>query len=987
MPLRTLLCPVVACLLIAAAIPAAGQGQVTGGVMTGQVVDSTGGVLPGATVTATRLETNVVRSAITDGTGAYLIPALEPGGYRVTMALDGFASLAREGVLVELGQTVRIDGSLQVGAVQQEVTVTARSPLIDTRKTGVSTVVDRHQLDTLPINDRDYIGLSMTAPGVTSDLAPQQGVSVTSGLAFMGQSGRSNNIMVDGVDNNDAAGGAVRGLFSQESIQEFQVLMGSYSAEFGHAAGGTINIVTRSGTNTLAGNAFVFARDERLNAKEYFERFDPGGNPIDREKAPFGRSLWGGTLGGPLVRNRTFFFASFERADVTGNNFVTIDPATADLLRAENFPVELGSVPYRDDTLHLLAKVNHWWTPDSSVVVRLNLSDRTNENIERFSGTVARSAGIVQLRDEWSLAATQTDVLSSAWLNEARVQVAHADENFHGLDPGCSGLCDDDLEGGPAVQILGEARVGRNFITPTLGSERRVQVSDTVTRYGPRTTFKVGFDLSHVDNLRALPLNLGGQYIFSPLPAIPQLGLPPVSAREAFALGLPAVYVQGYGDARTQKRFMHLALFAQHERQFGSRLTVKLGLRYQKQFLPTFSYDLPGLDRPYTVQSDGNDLAPRLAVAFSPAADADTTFRAAYGIFYDMPFTGASTITDILDGGPGVRTLVVPLPGSVAAWHAPGRTLPEPGSFPSLQFAMDPEFETPYAHHTSAGLDRSLTETMSVSADFMYVRGYHQLGALDYNPLVPALGPGRRPLDVDGQPGSSASLIQFTSFGETWYRALLLNVRKRLTAGSTVTVAYTLSKSEDTSTDFQVAFGPQDQGAGRRSPTDTGWPVAFDPRLERGPGVNDQRHRLVASGSFMLPKAVQISAIVSAASGRPFNVLAGVDLNGDGDAGGAPRDRARTNPADAATSLSRNSGRLPWLATVDLRINKHVRVGDSARLELMLEAYNLFNRTNFIAVNNIFGSGAYPAEPLGTYGQFVAADTPRQLQIGIRFGF
>jgi hypothetical protein len=137
----------------------------------------------------------------------------------------------------------------------------------------------------------------------------------------------------------------------------------------------------------------------------------------------------------------------------------------------------------------------------------------------------------------------------------------------------------------------------------------------------------------------------------------------------------------------------------------------------------------------------------------------------------------------------------------------------------------------------------------------------------------------------------------------------------------------------------------------------------------------------------MLPKAGQISAIVSAASGRPFNVLAGVDLNGDGDAGGAPRDRARTNPADAATSLSRNSGRRPWLATVDLRINKHVRVGDSARLELMLEAYNLFNRTNFIAVNNIFGSGAYPAEPLGTYGQFVAADTPRQLQIGIRFGF
>ena len=177
----------------------------------------------------------------------------------------------------------------------------------------MSTVVSQQFIDNLPINGRNFIGFSVITPGVSTDRTPQQGASATSGLSFTGQRARSNNIMVDGLDNNDPVVGAVRAVFSQEAIREFQVLTDSYSAEFGKASGGVVNIVTKSGTNTVHGNAFYYFRDKSLNAKNYFDQFDVFGNPVNLEKAPFNQQQWGATLGGPAKKDRSFFFASFER--------------------------------------------------------------------------------------------------------------------------------------------------------------------------------------------------------------------------------------------------------------------------------------------------------------------------------------------------------------------------------------------------------------------------------------------------------------------------------------------------------------------------------------------------------------------------------------------------------------------------------------------------------------------------------------------------
>lgn len=279
-----------------------------------------------------------------------------------------------------------------------------------------------------------------------------------------------------------------------------------------------------------------------------------------------------------------------------------------------------------------------------------------------------------------------------------------------------------------------------------------------------------------------------------------------------------------------------------------------------------------------------------------------------------------------------------------------------------------------------------------MSLDYVMVRGQEQVGSIDYNPRVPALGPNRRPLDVNGVADTSASVLQYTSFGRTWYDGLIATVENRISDRHLLAVSYTLSKAEDMSTDFQSAFMPQQNGRGRDPGDPTGLPIGFDPESEHGPSSQDQRHRLVLSGFITTPGGVSVSGIVTVASGRPFTVLAGADLNGDGDGGAFPPDRARRNPSDEASSVGRNSGTTPGQATVDLRVSRRFLIGNRAHIEALFEVFNLFNRTNFAETSNtspafIFGTGVYPSQPLPTFGQYTQAAPPRQAQLGLRLGF
>jgi hypothetical protein len=987
-------------LLVGVLLPAAAaaQARLTGADVQGTVTDESGAVLPGVTVSATNLETGLVRTSVTAGEGRYVIPALPPGPYKISAELQGFATATRQGVVLVLGQLATADFGLKLAGGHEEITITAQGAVVDPSHTSVSTVVGQQQIQSLPINGRNFISFSVITPGVTTDRTPQQGASATSGLSFAGQRARSNNIMVDGLDNNDLVVGSVRATFSQEAVREFQVLTNSYSAEFGKASGGIVNIVTKSGTNDFHGNAFLYYRDKSLNAKDHFEKFDVFGSPINRDKAPFSQNQWGGTLGGPIRKDRTFFFLSAERVDISANNFVNIDPAAAAILNAAGFPVELGNVPYDFKSTELLAKLDHQWTPNHNFVLRTNFSDTTNENIEPFGGLVARSRGAVQLRKDWAIAAAQTDVLSPRWVNEARVQFAHQKQDINSLDPNCGGPCLTDAQGGPTLEVTGVASVGRQRFTPQPRTNDRFQVTDTISFFGGGHSAKAGIDFNYIDHRdQSLPLSFGGRFIFTSLPAIPGLLPAPISALQAMALGLPAAYVQGYGNPRTGYGYKDVSLFIQDDWRITRKLTLKPGLRYQRQYWANIHYavsNVGGTTLEYDFPEDKNDLAPRIALAWDPKGDGKTSVHGAYGIFYDNQITGIVGITAGIDGRSHVRTLVLTFPSSIAAWRASGHKLPEPATaYPSLVISIDPALQTPYAHQAAIGIDRALGQDLSFSANAVYVRGKHQIGSIDYNPTIPSLGAGRRPDDVGGRAGTSASVLQYTSFGETWYRGLTVSVNKRFAQGSQVLVSYTLSKAEDTSTDFQGAAVVQDQGFGRNPADPFGLPLGFDPLADKGPATHDQRHRFVLSGVARLPLDFQFSSILTAASGRPYTPLAGADLNGDGNGGGAPPDRARSNPADGSTSVGRNRETMKGQFIVDARLSRRFKIGPKLALEGIVEAFNLLDRTNYSEINNIFGRGAFPTSPQKdaqgrvTYGLYEQALPPRQIQLAVKMSF
>jgi hypothetical protein len=995
------------------------QARLTGADLSGTVVDQVGGVLPGTTITVTNLDTNLVRSVTTDERGRYTVAALPPGTYRIVATIPGFVTETRDQVSLLLGQAVTMEFQLKVAGTAEAVVVLADSPIVEVSQTAVSSVVGQQQIENLPINGRNFISFAVITPGVTTDRTPQQGASATSGLSFTGQRARSNNIMVDGLDNNDQVVGAVRSTFSQEAVREFQVLTNSYSAEFGKATGGVVNIVTKSGTNTVSGNAFGYFRNDRLNAKSHFEKVDLFGNPVNLEKSPFEQTQWGGTLGGPITRDRTFFFGSFERNDTAASNLVTIQPAAAALLNSLGFPVELGSVPYDVTLSQALVKIDHQWSSNHSLVVRGSWADTENENIEPFGGSVARSRGAVQLREDWSLSASQTDIIADRWISEFRVQYAPQDQEINSLDPRCGGPCTLESQGGPTLEITGVASVGRQRFTPQPRKNRRLQFLETISFISGSHHMKAGVEFNDVKATRgALPLHFGGRYIFS---AVPAAGIP--SALAALQLGLPAAYVQGYGNAEYVYPARDFGFFVQDDWTIG-RLVVKPGIRYQRQFFADLQEydisDLGGARFRFPFREDSNDIAPRVAVGYDVTGNGRTSLHGAYGLFHESTLGAIAGVTQIVTGTQtGVRTLVVTLgqacggiPCSVLAWNSPGRRLSEQtaaallgGSYPTLAIAADPGLESPYAHQAAIGIDHALSDDLAVNANFVYVRGYAQIGTIDYNPVLSTrLGPSRRPNDLPcsanpaapcvngGIPGTSASVLQYSSFGETEYKGLTLSLNKRLSNRYQFLASYTLSKAEDNSTDFQSNFIPQTNGFGRDPNNRTGVPLGFNPDAEWGPATHDQRHRLVVSGVNHVGWDVWLSAILTATSGRPFTPLAGADLNGDGNGGAFPPDRARSNPLDESTSVGRNSETTASYVNLDLRVSKRIRFGQQGSVDLILDAFNLFNRVNFFENTNqssftIFGSGAYPSNPLPTYRLYTETLPPRQIQLAAKINF
>ncbi|MDQ3820834.1 MAG: TonB-dependent receptor, partial [Acidobacteriota bacterium] len=854
----------------------------------------------------------------------------------------GFANYTNPSVTLALGSTTTLDITLRPAGVSAEITVTDRPPAIDPEQTAVATTIDPERLEELPINSRNYLEFTLLAPGVAPSNAQTAGGGVAatgasladSGFSFGGLRPRSNMISIDGLDNTDETTGAARVALSPEIVREFQIVNNGLSAEFGGSAGGDINVVTRTGSDQYHGDAFLFAQNERLNARE------PYSEPAPASRLRFRRYQPGAALGGPVRRDRLFFYAAAEQEHLTAEDESEIDRATrtrVNSLLASGFAPRLpvraltgGRFPVGADETEAAAKLTY--TPNSrhTLNFRFAMSD-ARDRVEAFNTDILsdRSARGSSYTKDYQLTFSAISVLSYRLVNDLRFQVSTRRVVTRALDTT-----------GPALEVAGLARLGRTFDAAGARSENRQQAVENLTLGRPRSEWKAGGSVNHVSLRSDLEDGFGGIFIFS--------------AIDDFALGRPSVWRQAFGDPRTWFGVTSVGGFLQDQWRATSKLTLNLGVRYDVEPLP----------QPF--RTDENNIAPRFGLAWNPAKE--WVVRAGFGIFYDrLPLVflnraiqknGSRAFEQVAADADTARVFALTGGGRAASAVA--------GIAPSI-FRADPNFVTPYSSQLNLGVEKLLSSDVTLRADYLFTRGLHLPRTRNVNLLPPsiltssnaaALGLLSPTPQQTGRPVFGPARIDQsfdavyqleTSVGSN-YHGLTLALNKRLSNEFELLASYTLSKTIDDASDFN------------EQPTNP-----YDLRAERAFSRQDLRQRFVVSSLFDLPFGeederkgggeeknnlaetvlghIEVAPILTLSSGRPVNPLTGAD-----------EERSGAYPlASRPLGFARNSLRTPRFINIDLRALKYFPFKERRRLDLVVELFNLFNHPNALGLNPFYG--------------------------------
>jgi outer membrane receptor protein involved in Fe transport len=933
--------------LVLCLLPLGAFAQSSNGSISGSITDESGGALPGVTVTATNTDTHATRSAVSNSVGYYEIPLLPPATYSVVSDLAGFQQIKYDKVVVNIGSDVTLNLKLRPG-VAETVTVTAAAPIIETTKSEVSSVVNDKAIANLPVNGRNFIDFVLTTPGVVRD--PRAG-----DISFAGQRGTLNSVVVDGADNNNTFFGQSLGRtgsgrapyqFSQDAVKEFQVNTSSYSAEYGRAGGAVINVITKSGTNAFQGNIFDFYRDKRYRANDYLNVLR------GFAKSPYHFNQYGASFGGPIIRDKHFFFTNYDaqrnsipNATSLGINTIPSDPAA----QATAAFLAQRALPYsqKQNQNVFLIKTDSEITNANHLSLRFNRQTFTGVNFENGGLQSAPEHTGNSLVTTSTLSGVGTTVFSNSLFNEVRGQYAKDRE---------PGLANSDQpeatvrQGGTTVLVI-----GRNSFSPRETTINRDQIADTLTYIWASHTFKGGFDYNRDKIFNYFPGNFSGVYVFANLADFPDK---------------PSSYLQNFPGAGTSGGTTHpnlkdTSLFAEDEWHVRSSLTLNLGLRYDRQTIAQPSIKNPdaqlaaaGLDTS-RIHQDGNNIGPRLGFAWTPGGDARTVIRGGYGIFYGrtpaiMVGTGFSQNA--------IQVLSINFPANLRpVWPARYDTLPpELASLPQNIFVFAPDFQNPRVQQASLGGERAITNDLSFGVNYQYVKGNDLPRTADINIASPITA--TTPMfDTSGNQIGTATytkytakaftnfnrVLEFQSNAHSKYNGITFDLNKRFSSNWQARLAYTYAKAKDDHPDATIVVpgvdDPREAQDALNLPGEWSW------------ADTDVRHRVVLSGVWNLDyfggiknqlingllSGWTVSGILSYQSGQPYTAVVSGDLNGD-----------RNASNDRTPGYARNSLRLPSQTSIDPRITRDIHFYGNYHLQLIAEAFNLTNRPNVRTVRN-----------------------------------
>ena len=1010
--------------------------QITSATISGTIKDETGGVLPGVDIVVSNLDTGVTRSVVTDENGYYTVPGLAPGRYEARATLQGFSTAVQSGITLVVAQEAGLNLVLKLGTAEETITVTGESPLVDVRSSALSAVVDQKTIEELPLNGRNYIALATLQPGIVhftekvSTSPAQRGVQ----LNINGMGGRSNSYLIDGANMRGYAGHATvtagDSTLGVETIQEFRVVTNSFSADYGRVMGGVVSIATRSGTNVLHGSAFEFFRNSKMDARNFFDVGDP---------APFTRHQFGGAGGGPIVRNRIFFFGGFERLqEDLGTTVITAVPTAAARMGAVNPAVrpylDLYPMPNGPDLGPGIGQYTYEFNratrenfAQGRVDVELSEKDLLfvrhtydgSSQLSPVSSGAIQTTGVPQF---WTTSVSGNHFFTAEakrtftqnLLNTARFSssvLTYEQQAANSLSQPMPFVSDAPFMG--LILIGGLSQIGNYAAEPSTQNIDYWTWSDDITYTRGKHLFKTGVLIERAFADKLTTVNSRGTYTFANM--------------AQFLAGTPTRF-QGNApgaEFRRQRPNMLFGFYLQDDYRMTSNLTLNLGVRYEFFTVPKDrngrdAYIPDILTSPDTVLGGPfrnpslKNVAPRMGFAWDVSGDGRTAIRGGSGLYYDTdtPFNGSLgvsiqtppfvNVVNITGAGIAFPTPVIPAGGAGG-----GRTIR------TLEYNV----KQPKGWTYNLNMQRELVANWAMTIGYAGSRAWDLVNLIEGNPVVPVIRADGSMFFPAGAPRRNpawGSIDYRTSDGRSTYHALQAGLMKRFSDGYQVQLSYTLSRAMDNA-DGQVSTDTLSSAVFAQNP--------YDPDAEWAVAAFDAPHVFSANGTWELPvfranpvlSGWQLNGILSYHTGYAFSPsIQTINWSRSGNISTNAEDRPNVKPGTDPKKIitgnpnqwfdpnafelplqgtfgntPRNYLRGPNFINVDMSLVKNQALNGNNRVQIRLEVFNILNRPNFATPTRPVFAGALQNEaPLATAGKVTrTVNSSRQLQLGVKFLF